>query len=703
VAYLPWGHEEPEGGAPDRLTTLADEILERCRGEGPANCVARCPLHVDARGYVQLANQGRYREALQRVREKLPFPGILGYICTHPCELHCKRIDHDSAVRVRDVKRFLAEWEPGEPQHLLDREPQRPERVAVVGSGPAGLIAAHDLQRGGYQVTLFERESNIGGCLVNKIPPWRLPRSVTARDLSIIAALRIQLRTGVCVGREIGLDDLRKDHDAVLLLCGYQGGLDLLRDDGRGLRRTIRETVWADPVTCESGIPGVFVGGEAVSGPGSVIDALALGRRSAESARRHLTGRDLREGRETPLPRRLLWTLEIDEDERRRRARTPVTLRPYDDPLSELEMREEADRCLDCECGLCVEECEFLAKHCRSPKDLARCVKNGFEEPDALKMVYSCNLCSLCASVCPENLDTGALSIEARRKAVTSGKGPLSQHRVVVSSFERGVSKTFRLLMPEPGRSRSKRLFFPGCSLPSTGPDNTIRLYEELRRHFRGTGVLMYCCGSPVRQLGMDEEAIGAKEQIVRMARSVGAEELITVCPDCTSTLKEQATGLRITTAWELLAAEWEPRRRFADTVVSIRDSCKARHEPGVRDAVRRLVEGAGAVVEETELRGELARCCGHGGRIEPVDADLSRRIARRCADESALPMVAYCSVCRAALAGCGKDAVHLLDFLFSADWRKASRGKPPGRISGRVNRLKTKWAFRRLQPLGAE
>jgi Fe-S oxidoreductase len=114
-------------------------------------------------------------------------------------------------------------------------------------------------------------------------------------------------------------------------------------------------------------------------------------------------------------------------------------------------------------------------------------------------------------------------------------------------------------------------------------------------------------------------------------------------------------------------------------------------------------VEGAGAVVEETELGGELARCCGHGGRIEPVDADLSRRIARRCADESALPMVAYCSGCRAALAGCGKDAVHLLDFLFSADWRKASRGKPPGRISGRVNRLKTKWAFRRLQPLGAE
>ena len=116
---LPWEREARVGETPDRLTQLADEILLRCRGEGPANCVARCPLHVDARGYVQLTKEGRYREALQLVRDKLPFPGILGYLCAHPCELHCKRIDEDSAVRIRDIKRFLAEGEPEEPQNIL--------------------------------------------------------------------------------------------------------------------------------------------------------------------------------------------------------------------------------------------------------------------------------------------------------------------------------------------------------------------------------------------------------------------------------------------------------------------------------------------------------------------------------------------------------------------------------------------------------
>jgi len=699
---LPWEREAQEGRARTRLTQVADEILQRCRGEGPANCVARCPLHIDARGYVQLTKEGRYQKALQLVRDKLPFPGVLGYLCAHPCELHCMRMDEDSAVRIRDIKRFLAEREPGEPQHVLAREPVRPEKVAVVGSGPAGLIAAHDLARAGYQVTVFEQEAEIGGCLVHKIPKWRLPRKIVERDLSIIAALEIEVRTGVRVGRDIGLDELRGEFRAVLLFAGFGGGLDLLRDGDHGLRRTIRDTVYADPVTCETGIPGVFAGGDAVSGPATVIHALALGRRCAESACRHLTGRDLRKGREEPLPARLLWTLEIDEAERQRRERTPVMLQPHNEPLTEAEATDDAARCLDCECGLCVQDCEFLAKHCRSPKDLARRVKTGSGDDD-LKMVYSCNICALCATVCPENLDTGALLIEARREAVGNGKGPLPQHKGIVGYFNVGVSKTFSLVMPEPGRSRSKRLFFTGCALPAVAPKHTVSVYNELRKHYRGTGVLMFCCGAPVDLLGMEKEFVAAKEQMLRMIESVGAEELIAACPDCAHVLKEHLPELQVSTVWERLAGKWKPPREREGVVVSIHDSCKARHEPGIHSAVRRLLEAGGSAVEDVEYAGELARCCGFGGMIYPVDPDLSQRISRRRGDESPLPMVTYCAGCRMALAGCGKEAIHILDFLLSPDWQNATRSKAPGGLPRYVNRLKTKWAFKRLRPLGAE
>jgi NADPH-dependent glutamate synthase beta subunit-like oxidoreductase len=699
---LPWEREAHEGGPPPHLQRMADEILQRCRGEGPANCVARCPLHIDARGYVQLTKEGRYQEALQLVRDKLPFPGVLGFVCTHPCELHCKRIDEDAAIRIRDIKRFLAEGETGDPRHILHREPARSEKIAVVGSGPAGLIAAHDLARLGYAVTVFEQEDEIGGCLVYKIPEWRLPRRVVDRDLSIIAALEIDVRTGVRVGRDVELDQLRDDHDAVLLLTGYGGGLELLRSGDLGLQTTIRNTVYADPLTCETGIPGVFAGGDAVSGPATVIHSLALGRRCAESAHRHLNGRDLREDRESPLPARIVWTLEIDEAERQRRERTPVMLQPHNEALTEAGAKEDSERCLDCECGLCVKDCEFLTQHCDSPKDLARRVKDWNRE-DVLKMVYSCNICTLCAQVCPENLDTGAMLLEARREAVAAEKGPLPVHKGYVGYFNAGVSKTFSMVMPEPGRSRSKRLFFTGCALPAVAPKHTIRVYEELRKHYRGTGVLMYCCGAPAELLGMERIFETAKDRMVRMIESVGAEELITACPDCTHLLKETLPDIKVNTVWERLAGNWEVPRDRDGVAVSIHDSCKARHEPGIHEAVRHLLRDGGSTVEDLEYNGELARCCGFGGMIYPVDTELSRRISKRRADESELPMITYCVGCRMALAGCGKEAIHILDFLLSRDWQKATRKKHPGSLPRYANRLRTKWAFKRLRPLGAE
>ncbi len=689
---------EPGTAAGRRLERLAREILDRCRGEGPPNCVARCPLHVDARGYVQLTAEGRFQEALQKVREKLPFPGILGYVCAHPCELHCKRTDEDAPVRIRDIKRFLAEWEPGDPQHVLDREPDTGRSVGVVGAGPAGLLAAHDLARRGYRVTVYEREAEIGGCLVHKIPGYRLPRGVIERDLSVIAALGIEVRTGVEVGRDATLEELRREHDAVVLLVGAAGARLLAqREPGRLCARAGR--VMVDPLTCETGIEGVFAGGDAVTGPGTVIVALALGRRAAESAHRYLAGEDLRAGREPLLPPRLLWTLEVDEEERRRRVRTPVMLAPATPPLSEEEARDEAGRCLDCECGLCVKDCEFLAKHVRSPKDLARRVLAGLDEEETLRVAYSCNVCTLCAQVCPENLDTGAMLLEARREAVRRGLGPLPQHRGIVSYFNAGVSPTFTLARPAPGRTRARALFFTGCGLPSTSPRTTVEVYQALRRADPSVGVLMWCCGAPVELIGLEEAFETNRRRLLEEMERLGAEELIAACPDCTHTLKEYLPQVRVRTAWEVLAESWTPPRSREGVVVSIHDSCKARHEPELHAAVRRLLAASGARVEDVEYAREMARCCGFGGMVAAVDPELSLAVSRRRRGESPHPMITYCAGCRMALARVGQPTVHLADFLIGRNWSAlAARKVPPSPIRY-LNRLRAKWALSRLRP----
>jgi glutamate synthase (NADPH/NADH) small chain len=135
---------------------------------------------------------------------------------------------------------------------------------------------------------------------------------------------------------------------------------------------------------------------------------------------------------------------------------------------------------------------------------------------------------------------------------------------------------------------------------------------------------------------------------------------------------------------------------------VALHDSCKSREEHGVQAAVRGLLEQSGATVIELEYSGPTSRCCGFGGRIESVDPELTRSIARRRMDESPLPMITYCAGCRATLASGGERAIHILDFLLSADWRKALNARSPGRTRRYANRLRTKNAFKRLRPLGA-
>ena len=680
-----------------RVEEIADGILRRCRGEGPANCEARCPLRVDAHLYVQLARAGRFREALQTVREKLPFPGILGHVCTHPCELHCKRLELDRAIRIRDIKRFLAEAENGDPEHILKIAPARAQRVAVVGSGPAGLIAAHDLRREGFEVTLIEREEKIGGCLTYRIPGWRLPAVVRDRDLTIIDALGIEVRTGVELGSDLSLAELRADHDVVLLATGFAGGQGLLRAGVEGIRATVRDTIHADPESCETGVEGLFAAGDAVSGPTSVIDAMALGRRAADSIRCVLDDAPLAGAGRVDEPPALLWELGIDEAERRRRERTPNLLEPAPAPMTDKEVRGEAERCLDCTCDRCVRDCEFLAAHCSSPRDLARLVKQGID--GHLETVYSCNVCGLCATLCPVDLDTGELMLAARREAVRRGLAPLPEHKQVRRELRAGVSRTFSLAAAAPGRRHARRLFFTGCELPATSPGQTRTLYEHLLRHDPRIGVLMYCCGVPAEILGLEDEGVQAREEIRRAMDELGAEELVVACPQCQETLRDRLADVRVSSVWEVLAETWDPSNRFDELQLAIHDPCRSRHDPEVHAAIRTLVRTCGAAVVEAEYSHERTRCCGAGGKIENVDPELYARIAARASGQVELPMLTYCTGCRSALRDAGRDTIHILDLLMSKKPLGAALDSEPGIAMRLVNRLRSKWSIRRMTP----
>ena len=199
--------------------TFAIEKLDR------APCVIACPAGINVQGYVQLIGQGKYREAVQLIMERLPLPGVLGRICPHPCEADCRRLELDEAIAIRDLKRFAAD------QVNLDELPvpeieDRSEKVAVIGSGPAGLTVAYYLRLKGYPVTLFEALKEMGGMLRVGIPDYRLPPDVLDKEIGYILRHGVEVRTEQRLGQDFTLADLEKEgFKAVFLGIGAHQSL----------------------------------------------------------------------------------------------------------------------------------------------------------------------------------------------------------------------------------------------------------------------------------------------------------------------------------------------------------------------------------------------------------------------------------------------------------------------------------------------
>jgi heterodisulfide reductase subunit A-like polyferredoxin len=189
-----------------------------------APCRLECPAGLNVQGYVQMVGQGKYREALEIIMEKLPLPGVIGRICPHPCQNVCRRGDVDEAVAIRDLKRLAADrFDPRDIE--ITCLPQRRERVAVIGSGPAGLSAAYHLAKKGIQCTIFEALPEPGGMLRAGIPHYRLPREVLERDIEIITNLGVQIKTNTRLGQEVTIDGFfDQGYKAVYLAMGAHKG-----------------------------------------------------------------------------------------------------------------------------------------------------------------------------------------------------------------------------------------------------------------------------------------------------------------------------------------------------------------------------------------------------------------------------------------------------------------------------------------------
>ena len=195
-------------------------------------CRQACPLGLNCHGYVQLIARDEDVEGLKMIWEKLPFPGILGRVCSQPCEDQCYRKNVDGQpVAVRYLKRYLADAVDDSQIVLPEIEADTGHKVAVVGSGPAGIMAAYDLRVKGYAVTVYDADAAPGGMLRWAIPEFRLPQNVLEKELAVLTKLGIDFQCGTAIGQDKTIDELQQQYKAIVIATGCQNSLRLNMND----------------------------------------------------------------------------------------------------------------------------------------------------------------------------------------------------------------------------------------------------------------------------------------------------------------------------------------------------------------------------------------------------------------------------------------------------------------------------------------
>lgn len=657
------------------------ELEKRCIQEQPPECTATCPIHLDVRSLVKEIGQGNWDQAWKGLYRTMPFPGILGRICDHPCQTRCLRGQAGDPIRIGLLEQACVSM-PAPPRRIQPF-PAKDRKTLIVGSGLGGLTAAWDLARKGYRVTLLEPAAALGDSLLHRYAGV-LTREIIDGELSVLDKLGITVHLNRKPDDLLSEDDLPGDFDAVILSFDAvdKETFHLESDrDGRPL---------VEPLLRTTGRPGVFAAGL----NDSPVRQAAEGRWAATSVDRFLQKVSMTAGREKDAP--FQTTLFTSLKDIPAQPAVPVS-NPANGYTPE-EAMAEARRCIQCECLECVKVCPYLEHFGSYPKKYAREIYNNASivmgSRQANKLINSCSLCGLCETVCPNDFAMQDLCLQARQDMVDRDKMPPSAHEFALLDMAFSQSDRFALARHQPGEETSRHLFFPGCQLASSAPKQVEQVYRHLCSVLSdGVGLMLGCCGAPAfwsgRQKMFDREMASWRDKWEEWGRP----EIITACSTCFRTFKDHWPEANPVSLWQVFdETDCPPEAWRPQNPVALHDPCTTRHEPGIQDSVRRMLDRLNIPLEELELSRDKTECCGFGGLMQNANPDMAKEVIRRRSEESGLDYMAYCAMCRDSLAGVGKRAMHLLDLFFPLEGESdpAAR-KRPGWSQRQENRARLK------------
>ena len=625
----------------------ATRYTEKCFNGEPASCSYACPFHLDIRSFLEKVSRGRWVPAYKVLRNAVIFPGIVSVLCDEPCREHCQRtLLGDEALAMLDLEAACIKYAKNTKPEFF-AIPPKSERVAVIGAGVSGLACALNLAQKKYSVTVFEKESGWGGKLPNGERLSSHPRFADFdQDIALqFSAVDVEFRYGTEIK---SLTELA-DFDAIYIATGKGGdSFGLLASWDAEMFTTSEPKVFMGGTLCGvSKMEGIAHSVQASkimeaflqTGKASLVNAQVYDKKNCE--------RYLKHDGAVSVPRVI--------------ASSP-------DGYTEEEAKKEAARCLLCDCDYCIASCEMLQKFRKKPHKIAVEVATDMQVTGNLasraltRQTYSCNLCGHCKSVCPEDVDIGALLQSSRtaRKNAGGESYPAAFHDFWLREMDFAVSEGFLAATPN-GKNECEYAFFPGCQLGAFNPDYVLKSYEFLSSKY-DCGILLNCCGAPAYWAG-DESLLNENMEKIKQAwNEMGQPTLVFACATCESIFNMFLPEIKRVSLYALLAEEEgiSSIRPYDEAVVF--DPCNARNNHGLETGVRKLATEAGISLHELK---EPNRCCGYGGHIRLANPSLYEEIAQHRAEASDKPYIVYCVNCQDVFARRGKECSHILDLVF--------------------------------------
>ncbi len=594
-------------------------LTECIHGSKITPCNECCPFELAVRDIMTKLKKGSFIAAFNIYREAVLFPEIVCKICHAPCVSKCSEILNGNGINIPALERFLSD-------SFIEKEPMNygglaeNKRIAVIGSGLAGMAAALKFSQSGYSVIVFEKE--------NRVCP---EISDILGETVVEHGILRQFKYTPC---EVKTDVCYSDVDISVFDCIVDtAGLDIKENKVYGIQEYSH-----------------------------LVDGIPTGINIFKQLDWYLKTGNLKE-------LDFINSSDIEDT-----GRLPEENLPIDKPMA----RAMAEECTGCDCSKCMEACTMLKDYGDDIIDLNRAIgltMNLFEHVDTregTRQISGCTDCGLCKELCPKGIDIGAFLMDAKKKLFEDGVIPHAYHDYWLRDYSFAESDA-AFLFYVPRSEGSRYMFFPGCQAGASDPRYVTMSYELMLKDYPDTSLLLGCCGAPVKWTGDEDGAEKAHEEIKKYWEKAEKPVIVTLCPSCYKFLKEALDDADVKMIYDVLGARASEDLPFKKA--SVFDPCSSRHYPDMQLKVREVSKALGIDLEEPKYYGKESQCCSYGNHIYDVKRDMVEKQVKDRMSDSDFPYIVYCTNCRDIFASRGKEVRHILDLLLRIN--KEERGVP--------------------------